>query len=67
MPIYTFTCTDCLEILEVEHGFDEPHPDRCECGGHLLRNFTMPIVVYRAGGFQTTDMRLERDTTDIDE
>jgi putative FmdB family regulatory protein len=67
MAIYTFKCTKCLLVFEVQHGFDEPHPERCECGGELLRVFNMPNIVYRAGGFQTTDARLERDTTDIDE
>ena len=68
MPTYEFTCTKCLERVSVIHGMSEPHPDfHDNCGGSLLRNFTVPAMIYRAGGFQTTDSRLTPDPDDIGE
>ena len=29
MPIYNFRCRKCGRILEVAHGYDEPHPKTC--------------------------------------
>lgn len=68
MPTYSFKCSECTVVHHVILGMDEERPTRCpECNGELIRLFTMPNVVYRAGGFQTTDARLEPTADDYDE
>lgn len=65
MATYQFQCIACMEYIEVEHDFDEPHPETHEeCGGMLNRVFIMPNIIYRSGGFQTTDKRLEKGEDD---
>jgi len=44
-----------------------PTPEFHYCGGDLARIFDVQNVVYRAGGFQTTDKRLEKKESDDDE
>jgi putative FmdB family regulatory protein len=68
MPTYEFNCTKCLEHVSIEHRMNEPHPEKHDdCGGDLLRSFTIPAHIYRAGGFVTTDSRLTPDPDDIGE
>lgn len=42
-------------------------PEFYYCNGELARIFGIPNVVYRAGGFQTTDKRLDKKEGDDDE
>lgn len=66
MAVYTFRCRKCPEKVEVEHAIDEPHPTHhAGCGGELVRTIgAMPNVIYRAGGFYTTDSRLDTHSDD---
>lgn len=60
MPVYTFGCSKCQQNVEVEHGFNQPHPKRHKgCGGTLKRTFNMPQVVFKGAGFYSTDKRLD--------
>ena len=53
---YEFRCHDCGEIFIASHPMGEPHPETHPgCGGTLNRVFVIPGVVYRGGGFYTTD------------
>lgn len=68
MPEYQFRCTNCWARHSIDLGMDEERPTKCPmCNGDLIRLFTAPNVVYRAGGFRTTDARLEPTEDDLDE
>jgi putative FmdB family regulatory protein len=58
MPTYIFQCRKCGKIVSSIHGFDEPHPTNCECGGELQRRFSNPNVVFKGSGFYTNDKLL---------
>ena len=73
MPTYTFRCRK-HGIYEFNIGMDDPRPTKCMevktvkaggdygteiCGRPLERVFDVPATIYRAGGFQATDNRLE--------
>ena len=62
MTIYTFRCRKCAEMIEVEHSMSEPHPTTHEgCGGEMAHVFdSQADVIYKSGGFYTTDRRLDR-------
>lgn len=65
MPTYTFLCKKCETIFEIDHGFDEPHPDECpRCGGPIERKFDPFAVLYKGSGFYTTDKVLSEPTED---
>jgi len=66
MPIYTFRCRKHGEI-NITLGMEEERPTQCpECGEPITRVFHAQNVVYRAGGFQATDKRLEPKEDDYD-
>jgi putative FmdB family regulatory protein len=59
MPLYTFRCGKCGNIIQVTHGVNEAHPEFCQdCGGGLDRLFDVPSVHYLVSGFYTMDKRL---------
>lgn len=64
MPLYTFRCRKCNVITEVSHGFSDPHPELCECGGELIRVFHNPQIVYKGAGFYSVDRRLDPNPYD---
>jgi putative FmdB family regulatory protein len=67
MPVYSFRCQKCQELVEVEHGFSEPHPTRHKgCGGFLERIFHNPEVVYKVQGFYSVDKRLDTRPEDFE-
>lgn len=67
MPLYTFKCEKCGEIVRYTQGFFDVRPTKCEvpkfdkngkvtlCGGKLIRQYDSPNVVYRGSGFYHTD------------
>lgn len=67
MPVYSFRCRKCGEVVEVEHRMTEPHPVVHEgCGGELGRIFdSQAKVIYHAGGFYATDKRLDPQPEDV--
>ena len=68
MPVYTFRCQKCEQTVELEHGYNEPHPSKhTGCRGALKRVFISPEVVYKGSGFYTTDKRLDTPAEDYDE
>ena len=47
-------------VVNVKNGSKEDWDMETQvCGGPLVRIFSTPAIIYRAGGFQTTDKRLE--------
>ncbi len=66
MPVYTFRCRKCRQIIEVEHPMTEAHPEVHEgCGGELARVYnSQPNPIYRGAGFYTTEKRLEPTEND---
>ena len=62
MPVYTFRCRKCQQIVEAEHKIWEPHPVRHQkCGGLLVRTVDASVeVVYKGSGFYSTDKRLDK-------
>jgi len=75
MPTYVYKCLSCGRKTEFTLDMDEEDPTMCPqvgnvgdpCGGKLTKVFQMPNVIYRAGGFRTTDARLEPTEDDLDE
>lgn len=67
MPVYIFRCQKCGQDVEVEHGFTEPHPKKHKkCGGRLHRQFAPPYIIYKGGGFYSTDNRLDPKPRDAE-
>lgn len=65
MPLYTFKCDRHGEI-DIELGMMEERPKYCpNCGRPVKRVFHTQNIVYRAGGFQATDKRLEPTEDDL--
>ncbi|GAC1654278.1 MAG: hypothetical protein NVS9B12_04800 [Vulcanimicrobiaceae bacterium] len=58
MPLYDYQCSNCKEITEVRHGFDDAHTDPCpKCAGPLMRLFNPASIVFKGSGFYITDSR----------
>ena len=58
MPLYDYQCSNCKEITEIRHGFDDTHSDPCpKCGGPLARLFNPAGIVFKGSGFYVTDSR----------
>ena len=68
MPRYTFSCEDC-GTLHIEHGFDEPHPEKCGmCGGPIKREWDVPAgIIYKDSGFYSTDKVLSEPINPLDD
>jgi putative FmdB family regulatory protein len=50
--IYTYECTKCHLVFEVEKGMLDPHPKRClKCGGKPEHIIDVPNIVYEGGGW----------------
>ena len=58
MPLYDYQCTQCKDIAEVRHGFDDAHAEPCpKCGGKMNRLFNPAGIVFKGSGFYITDSR----------
>lgn len=58
MPVYEYRCKSCGTTFEIEHGFHDARPTKCErCGGVLARVFHPVGLVFKGSGFHTTDYR----------
>lgn len=58
MPLYDYACTQCGQVQEVRHGFNESHTGVCEaCGAPLRRVFNPAPVLFKGSGFYVTDSR----------
>ena len=61
MPTYSFRCQKCGKEVGAELGMNDTKvlPFACGCGGEYHRVFHPLNVIYRPGGFYTTDKRLD--------
>jgi predicted nucleic acid-binding Zn ribbon protein len=69
--IYTFRCSKCGRVVQLDHGFDEPHPithrklaGAESCGGNLVRIFDVPNIIFRGSGWYCKDKVLYEPTED---
>jgi putative FmdB family regulatory protein len=61
VPTYEYVCKACKRAFEVQHGLNDPAPANCEeCGGELRRIFYPPGLVFKGGGFYSTENRFGR-------
>jgi putative FmdB family regulatory protein len=65
MPVYRYICEN-KHVFETRHGMLERPEVICpQCGKPGRRVFTTLPVVYRTGGFYTTDQRIKKAEEDL--
>jgi putative FmdB family regulatory protein len=58
MPLYDYQCSNCQNIVEVRHGFNDTYSEACpKCSGALQRVFNPAPIVFKGSGFYVTDSR----------
>lgn len=58
MPLYDYQCSNCAQVTEIRHGFNDTHDDPCAaCGGKLTRVFNPAPILFKGSGFYITDSR----------
>ena len=58
MPTYEYVCKNCGQTLEVFQSFsDKPLKKHKACGGKLQKVFHARGIVFKGGGFYTTDSK----------
>src|SRR5881227_2982278 len=64
VPIYSYTCTACNDVVEKRQSFTDPPLTTCEeCGG-TLRKIIHPVgIVFKGSGWYVTDSRSSKAST----
>ncbi|MBV9546896.1 MAG: FmdB family transcriptional regulator [Chloroflexi bacterium] len=63
MPIYTYTCTACNDVIEKRQSFSDPPLTTCEQCGGALRKVIHPVgIVFKGSGWYITDSRSSSST-----
>ena len=45
MPLYSYRCTECMNMHDIRHDFDHVNKSRCgECGGELCKFYGNVVV-----------------------
>jgi putative FmdB family regulatory protein len=58
VPIYTYTCTACNDLVEKRQSFSDPPLTTCEQCGGALRKVIHPVgIVFKGSGWYITDSR----------
>lgn len=58
MPLYDYQCSQCQNVVEVRHGFDDTYAEACaKCGGPLKRLINPAPIIFKGSGFYVTDSR----------
>ncbi|MBA2446646.1 MAG: FmdB family transcriptional regulator [Chloroflexi bacterium] len=58
MPIYTYRCQACENVLEKRQSFSEDALTTCQqCGGELRKVLHPVGIVFKGSGFYNTDYR----------
>jgi putative FmdB family regulatory protein len=58
VPIYTYTCTACNDVIEKRQSFSDPPLTTCEQCGGALRKVIHPVgIVFKGSGWYITDSR----------
>ena len=64
MPIYTYTCTDCNDVIERRQSFTDAPLTVCEQCGGSLRKVIHPVgIVFKGSGWYVTDSRKAASST----
>ena len=64
MPIYTYTCVDCNDVIEKRQSFSDPPLTTCEQCGGALRKVIHPVgIVFKGSGWYVTDSRSSSNGT----
>ncbi len=64
MPIYTYTCTDCNDVIERRQSFTDASLTVCEQCGGSLRKVIHPVgIVFKGSGWYVTDSRKAASST----
>jgi len=68
MPIYEYECSKCNYHFDRKQRFDEEPVAACpECQGDVRRVFHSIPVIFKGGGFYTTDSRGPSDIVSQDD
>src|SRR6266568_8217135 len=58
VPIYSYTCTSCNEVVERRQSYTDPPLTTCEQCGGTLRKIIHPVgIVFKGSGWYSTDSR----------
>src|SRR6266704_2800551 len=58
VPIYSYTCTSCNEVVEKRQSYTDPPLTMCEQCGGTLRKIIHPVgIVFKGSGWYSTDSR----------
>jgi putative FmdB family regulatory protein len=58
MPLYDYQCSQCQNVVEVRHGFNDAYTEPCAaCGGELKRIISPAPIIFKGSGFYVTDSR----------
>jgi putative FmdB family regulatory protein len=58
LPIYTYQCRSCENVLEKRQSFSDAPLSTCEACGGDLRKLLHPVgIVFKGSGFYNTDYR----------
>jgi len=60
MPVYTYKCKTCSELVDKFHGFDDTMKDKCACGGKLVKTLRLSGVAFKGNGFYRTDSQTNK-------
>src|ERR1700716_2002237 len=64
VPIYTYTCTSCNEVVEKRQSFTDAPLTTCEQCGGTLRKVIHPVgIVFKGSGWYSTDSRASSSAT----
>lgn len=56
MPVYDYDCPKCGNSFELRKGWHDDMEAKCaQCGAVAQKRFASPTVIYKGGGFYTTD------------
>jgi putative FmdB family regulatory protein len=58
VPVYTYTCVDCNDVIEKRQSFSDAPLKTCEqCGGGLRKVLHPVGIVFKGSGWYITDSR----------
>jgi putative FmdB family regulatory protein len=58
MPLYDYQCSQCRNVAEVRHGFNDTYSEPCAaCGGEMKRIISPAPIIFKGSGFYITDSR----------
>ena len=55
MPIYSFRCQKCRNVIEKIQLYSDPFPECPLCGSKMTRLLETPAIKFKGSGFHCTD------------